>query len=60
MEFDDIKTILVVVEFNDGNTHQVLSTKEHKKLSLQFLSGLDDGLTMSKEIETFTLDVKQK
>lgn len=60
MEIDDIKTILICVEFKNGNAHQVLSTHEHKKLMLSILSGMDDGLKVSEEIEPFQLQSKPK
>ena len=55
----DIKTILILVEFEDGNAHQVLSTKEHKKMAIDFIATLDGTLKLSDEIEPLTLEIKK-
>ena len=47
----DIKTIVVLLEFEDGSVRQVLTTKVQKELALKFLIGEEGSLMVSKEIE---------
>lgn len=60
MDTSSIKVILIVVELENGNAHQVLSSVEHKKLGLDIIAGLDGKLHLSEQIEGFKLEPKKK
>lgn len=38
----EIKKILIVVEIDNGNAHQVLASKENKDLAINFLGQLEN------------------
>lgn len=48
---ENIKTIVVLLEFEDGSVRQVLTTKQQKELALKFLVDDNGSLVVSKEIE---------
>jgi len=60
MTTKDIKTVLILVEFENGNAHQVLATKEHKKIMIDLLATMSGGLKLSEEIEPLTLNLCEK
>lgn len=49
------KTILVLLEFEDGSVRQVLTTKEQKELALQMMVSESGKVMVSDEIEPITL-----
>lgn len=51
METNQIKTIVVLVELNNGNVHQVLTTKEQKQCALQILLSENGNLQVSDALE---------
>lgn len=53
----EIKTILVLVELENGNAHQVLASKTQKEIALQILKNEDKGVLMlDQEIMPITLE----
>lgn len=47
---NNIKKILILVELDDGNVHQVYTTKEQKEMALHLLKNEKRGkLMLSKE-----------
>lgn len=56
---DDIETILIIVQFKDGSAHQVLTTKENKKIAVQMIALADQGLKLDKELAPIILEHKQ-
>jgi hypothetical protein len=50
-QFENIKTVVVLVEFEDGSVHQVLASAENKSLALNMLARLQGKLMLSKEME---------
>lgn len=55
----EIKTVLILVEMDDGSIRQVLANKDLKMAYLHFLQ--DDGvLKVSEEIMPFKLELKDK
>lgn len=56
---ENFKTILVLVELENGNVHQVLTSKEQKEIALRFMKNeKEDALMLSKEIEPLELEFK--
>ena len=51
MKTDDIEKVVIIVEFNNGNAHQVLTTKENKKILIGLLATMDNGLKLSGTLE---------
>jgi len=58
MDFDDIEHVAILVQLKNGEAHQVLSTPENKQIMLSLLAKMDDGLKLSKEIESVTFKIK--
>ena len=56
---EDVKTILVMVEMNDGKIRQVLAKKEIKEACLHFMSK-DGTLHVTEEIMPFEIEYKDK
>ena len=54
MTIDQIKTIVVLVELEDGNVHQVLTTKELKQVFIQLLVSDNKTLQVSDALEPIT------
>lgn len=57
---DDIKTVVIIVEFNNGNAHQVLTTKENKKILIGLLATMDNGLKLSETLEPVTFTIAKQ
>lgn len=49
-----IKTVLIFVEMENGNIHQVLADKDSKDAALHLLR-INNTLRLSEEIEPFTI-----
>ena len=56
---DDIKTILILVEMNDGKVRQVLANKEMKEACLHLLKK-DGVLQVTEEIMPIEIDYVAK
>lgn len=56
---ENIKTVLILVELDNGNAHQVLATKENKKLALTILAQMEGKLLLDAELVPFELEKKQ-
>lgn len=56
---EDITTVLIIVQFEDGSAHQVLSTAENKMIMLRMLSLADGGLKLDKELMPVQLKTKK-
>lgn len=50
-----IKKIIVLVELENGNAHQVLASREQKEICLSLLSTEDGVLRLSSEIEAVSI-----
>ena len=48
---ENIKVIVVLLEFNDGTVRQVLTTKSKKEIALKFLTDDNGNLMVGPEIE---------
>lgn len=58
---DNIEKILVLVEMNDGNVHQVLASKEQKEIALHMMKNEKrDALMLSEQVEPFELEFKDE
>ena len=51
-----IKTILVLVELENGHVHQVLTTADQKEICLSLMRSKDGKLLLSERIEPITLE----
>lgn len=58
MTIEDIEVIAIIVQLKDGNTHQVLASKENKELALRMLGQLGGNIKLSEEIEPITFIIK--
>ena len=56
MTMDDIEKIVVIVQLKNGSAHQVLTTKENKRIALQIINLADNGLKLDKEIMPMTFE----
>lgn len=60
MDLEDIDTIVILVQLKNGNAHQVLTTKENKKIALQIITASDGGkLALDKELMPITFETKK-
>ncbi|MFM9825332.1 hypothetical protein [Flavobacterium sp.] len=59
MEIEDIEVIVMIVQFKDGSAHQVLTTKENKKIALQIIASADGKLTLDKELAPVIFEYKE-
>lgn len=51
MDLSDIKIVAILVEMENGNAHQVLTSKENKDILIRLLANMDGGtLRLSEEI----------
>ncbi len=50
-----IEKILIVVELDNGNAHQVLASNDNKHLAINFLGRLENGIKLDKQLEPYTL-----
>jgi hypothetical protein len=51
-----IKTILVLVELENGNVHQVLADKEQKEICVNLMRSEEGVLRLSERIKPITLE----
>ena len=51
-----IKTILILVELDNGNAHQVLADAETKEICMNLLTNDEGVLRLSHRIEPITLE----
>lgn len=51
-----VKTVLVLVEMDNGHVHQVLAEKEKKEIVLQLLRSDTGTLRLSERVEPITLE----
>lgn len=51
-----VKTILVLVELDNGHVHQVLAEKEKKEIAIHLLRSEAGTLRLSERIESVTLE----
>lgn len=58
MTEQEISRIVVLVEFNTGAVHQVLSSREKKQLLIQMLTNDEGVLQVTAEIEPFEFQFK--
>jgi len=58
MEIEDIEVIVMIVQFKDGSAHQVLTTKENKRVALQIIANADGKLTLDKELAPVIFEYK--
>lgn len=56
----DIKKIIVLLEFEDGSVRQVLTTRHQKDVALHLLKDDTGEVCVSDEIEPFTFTFKPK
>ena len=56
----NIKTVLILVEMENGNVHQVLANKDMKEACLHLLKNDNGVLQLTEEIEPFELDYIKK
>lgn len=56
---DDIETVAVLVQFKNGDAHQVLASKEMKKVMLHMLVSEKGTLSLSEAIEPVQFKAKQ-
>lgn len=56
---NDITKVLIIVSFEDGSAHQVLSTAENKNTMLRMLAVADGGLKLDKELMPIKLKTKK-
>lgn len=54
-----IKTILVLIETEEGKVHQVLAPREQKDLAVDLLRSPEGVLRLSTEVEPITLEEVQ-
>jgi len=52
----EIKTILILVELDNGHVHQVLASKEQKEICMALLRSEDGVLRLSERVEPVTLE----
>lgn len=58
---DNVKTVVILLEFNDGSVRQVLANKETKMMYLSLLTDVNDGnLKVSEEIMPLTFEPVKK
>lgn len=50
MKIDDIELVAIIVQFKDGNAHQVLASNENKQIYLRMLATMEGSLKLTKEI----------
>lgn len=55
-----VKSIVVLVELENGNCHQVLTTNQQKEAALSILVSSNGKLTLSDEIEPIKFEIKNK
>lgn len=56
---NNVNKILVLVEMDNGNVHQVLASKEQKEVALHMMkSEKKNALMLSEEVEPFELEFK--
>lgn len=51
-----VKTVLVLVEMDNGHVHQVLAEKEKKEIVLQLLRSETGTLRLSERVKPITLE----
>jgi hypothetical protein len=58
LEIEDIESILIIVQFKDGNAHQVLTSKENKEVAIHMIAAADGRLALDKELAPMILKHK--
>ncbi len=58
MSIDDIDLIAVIIQFKDGNAHQVLASKENKEIMLRLLAHSEGSLKLDKELMPVRFEYK--
>ena len=53
-----IKKILILVELENGDAHQVLASKEQKEICVHLLKSEDGVLRLSKKIKPIRLELE--
>jgi hypothetical protein len=51
-----VKTILILVELDNGNVHQVVAEHDKKIICLSLLRGDEGKLLLSERVEPITLE----
>jgi hypothetical protein len=57
MSFDEIETIVILVQLKNGSAHQVLTSKENK-VALRMIAIQDESLKLDKEIMPVVFTIK--
>jgi hypothetical protein len=58
MSFDEIETIVILVQLKNGSAHQVLTSKENKEVALR-IAIQDESLKLDKEIMPVVFTIKK-
>jgi hypothetical protein len=58
MSFDEIETIVILVQLKNGSAHQVLTSKENK-VALRMIAIQDESLKLDKEIMPVVFTIKK-
>ena len=56
----DIKKIAILIEFENGNAHQVLASMDDKRIILDLLASMTGGLKVSDRIEPVIFELCEK
>jgi hypothetical protein len=59
MSFDEIETIVILVQLKNGSAHQVLTSKENKEVALRMIAIQDESLKLDKEIMPVVFTTKK-
>ena len=57
---NDVKHILIAIAGDDGEFHQVIASKENKRIALIHIYQLEGCLNVSKEVQPFTIIKDEK
>lgn len=56
MEITDIDVICILVQLKNGNAHQLLTTKENKRIAIELIGRMDGKLSLSEEIASVKIE----
>jgi hypothetical protein len=59
MSFDEIETIVILVQLKNGSAHQVLTSKENKEVALRIIAAEDGTLKLDQEIMPVVFEIKK-
>lgn len=52
---NEIARVLIIVELKNGNAHQLLATRENKKLAVDLLGQMEGAIRLDKKLVPFEL-----